>query len=764
VVLGTAMAVSAVIVGVNYWLDIRQAEEAAAAEFVTIAQQSALRASELRLRGEEITLSMRSRQMSLAASGADELALMRSMKELMHAQDNIFSLFAGRAEGDYFEVSNMLAAEGVREAWKAQEGERWVALRVGETEGERRETRMFLDGDLQISRTEQMPSDFLANERPWFKKASAEAVSEVGPYRLSMVGERGISFATRASDGVVVGAIVLLSTLDALLESQRYPDTFASMIFSRSGRIIASNHNVAALMERVEPGEEFGAYAVLARLAADPDRHNRLQRVAVGDEPHLLWAAPVSAIAPVGEVEYVGMLVSADEVLEAYRRQALTSLLLSLGMVVLLLPVAFAVTGIIAKPIRQLTGESEKVRQRNYAQVERVDTHVSEVAWLSSAMVSMAGSIQDYEQKQRDLHEAIVKLIAEAIDQKSPYTGGHCRRVPDIALALAEAASNSTDAAFADFSFTSDEDWREFRIAAWLHDCGKITTPEHIVDKGSKLETLYNRIHEIRMRFEVLLRDAEIAYWEGRIADPAQEAALREVLEVKRQQLREDFAFVARCNVGGEAMADADLERLEKIGGLTWKRQLDDRLGLSPLEAARAEAFSSTTPATERLLADKPEHCMPWESQDDRYPGMGFAMQPPALKQNLGELYNLGIRRGTLTDEDRYLINEHIAATIKMLEGLPWPDDLRRVPEYAGGHHEKMDGTGYPRGIPGDELSMPARIMAIADIMEALTAGDRPYKNAKTVPEALAIMQQMADGGHIDAALFGLFVEEVVKG
>lgn len=131
-------------------------------------------------------------------------------------------------------------------------------------------------------------------------------------------------------------------------------------------------------------------------------------------------------------------------------------------------------------------------------------------------------------------------------------------------------------------------------------------------------------------------------------------------------------------------------------------------------------------------------------------------------ESNLGEIYNLSIVRGTLTSEDRYKVNEHMVHSVTMLGTLPFPRNLRRVPECACGHHEKMDGTGYPRGLQKEQLSIPARAMAIADIFEALTAADRPYKAPKTVSESIAIMQGMVKGQHIDPDLFRLFLDSGV--
>ncbi|WP_174874806.1 HD domain-containing phosphohydrolase [Vogesella oryzae] len=382
------------------------------------------------------------------------------------------------------------------------------------------------------------------------------------------------------------------------------------------------------------------------------------------------------------------------------------------------------------------------------------------------ALVSFAAIAIDNRRLAGELQQlmnGLVELVAGAIDAKSPYTGGHCQRVPAIAQALAEAAHQSEAAAFAGFRL--DAAGREaLYIASWLHDCGKVTTPEYVVDKATKLETIHDRIHEIRTRFEVLKRDADIRYWQGMAegGDPQQLAALRDATQA---QLDDDFAFVARCNQGGEFMRDEDLQRLRTVANLRWQRTLDDRLGLGPLELERLAAVPQPQlPVEERLLADKPEHLFhrpPQERLAADNP-WGFTLRTPEWLYNKGELHNLTIRRGTLTEEERYKINEHIVETIRMLDALPFPSHLQNVPEIASGHHERMDGNGYPRGLTGAQMSIPARIMAIADVFEALTAADRPYKPAKPMSEALDIMQRMAAEGHLDPELFALFLDSGV--
>jgi HD-GYP domain-containing protein (c-di-GMP phosphodiesterase class II) len=314
----------------------------------------------------------------------------------------------------------------------------------------------------------------------------------------------------------------------------------------------------------------------------------------------------------------------------------------------------------------------------------------------------------------RELFESFIEMIASAIDDKSPYTGGHCRRVPELSMMLADACARTKDGPLSDFDMSSTDRY-ELKIASWLHDCGKVTTPEYVVDKATKLETIYDRVHMVDTRFEVLKRDAEIELLKSRIAaleageEPGLEA-LETAYEARIAQFDEDREFVRSANVGGEFMRDEDKERARQIAEHRW---------IGP--DGEEQAF---------------------------------------LAEN--EVYNLSIERGTLTAEERDVINYHITATIKMLESLPFPKELARVPEFAGGHHEKMDGTGYPRGLTREQMSVQARIMGIADIFEAVTASDRPYKKAKTLSESLKIMGFMKKDSHIDPDLFDVFLREKV--
>jgi HD-GYP domain-containing protein (c-di-GMP phosphodiesterase class II) len=312
-----------------------------------------------------------------------------------------------------------------------------------------------------------------------------------------------------------------------------------------------------------------------------------------------------------------------------------------------------------------------------------------------------------------DLFESFISLINAAIDDKSPYTGGHCQRVPSLTMMLAEAVDSCKVGPLRDFTMT-ERDRYELKIAGLLHDCGKVTTPVHVVDKATKLQTIFDRIALIDTRFEVVKRDAEIALLKGRLEKLA--PGRRDVMGDAQllagiREIESDREFLRRANVGSEAMKDEDIARVKAIA-----KRYHWRNG----EGERTD-----------FLAEE-------------------------------EVRNLTIRSGTLTAEERQIINHHIEVTIQMLESLPWPRHLKNVPEYAGGHHERMDGKGYPRGLKREQMSVQARCMGIADIFEALTAKDRPYKKGKTLTESLTILGKFKLNGHVDPDLFDIFMWEKV--
>ena len=376
-------------------------------------------------------------------------------------------------------------------------------------------------------------------------------------------------------------------------------------------------------------------------------------------------------------------------------------------------------------PLKNHEDEIIGVLQLLNAQTEKEKKIISfgaDVQQMVEALASQAAVAITNKNLIRDLEalfESFIKLIASAIDAKSPYTGGHCARVPEITIMLAEAVAATRDGPFADIVF-SDKEMYELKIAAWLHDCGKVATPEFVVDKSTKLETIYDRVKEVETRFAVMKRDEEIKRLkkELKIEKDRSLSSIEKAEKIdhltkgyrKRVRiLKKDLDFIKESNIGGEFMSGDKKERVHEIANYKWKPN------------GKIENF---------------------------------------LSEN--EVYNLTIPRGTLTPEERKVINDHIVVTIKMLEELPYPKHLQNVPEFAGGHHETLDGTGYPKGLTKDEMSVQARIMAIADIFEALTARDRPYKKGKTLSQAMRILGFMKNDAHIDADLFEIFVKEKI--
>ncbi len=392
-------------------------------------------------------------------------------------------------------------------------------------------------------------------------------------------------------------------------------------------------------------------------------------------------------------------------------------------------------------PLKNYSDEVTGVLQLLNAQDEfgNVVPFSSEIQRLVEALASQAAVAIDNAQlidAQKALMDSMIKVMAHAIDAKSPYTGGHCQRVPELTKMLAQKASEQKEGTFADFKL-DDQEWYELHVAAWLHDIGKVTTPEYVVDKATKLQTIYDRIHEVRMRFEVLRRDAEIAMLKA-IAKGKSARVERHKFKQRCAELDAQWKFIAEQNLGGEFMSNERQDKVKEVAKQKWYRYFDRKLGLSWTEAKLLDKAPPADEGWEQLLADLPEHS--------------------EAEYNLGEVLNMCIQRGTLNDDERRKINDHIVLTIEMLNEMPFPKHLRRVPEYAGGHHEKMDGKGYPKGLTRDQMSWPARMMAIADIFEALTAADRPYKKAKTLSESLKILWFMKKDGHVDPELFDLFL------
>ena len=320
-------------------------------------------------------------------------------------------------------------------------------------------------------------------------------------------------------------------------------------------------------------------------------------------------------------------------------------------------------------------------------------------ALASQASVALTNQLLIDEQK--TLFRSFIKLVAEALENKDEVTGGHCNRVPLLTMMVAEEINLDKTGNYKDFSFTEDE-MDELYVAGWLHDFGKVATPEHIMNKATKLQGLYDKIDEIKFRFEILKRDIELDYYKNKIniSDSEQES-----LNYKLDKIQNDIDFLKDSNVGGEFMSDELKDRVKEI-------------------------------ANQNIVINGEKKSI----------------------LNVNEVNFLNISRGTLSKEDRKIMEDHVVLTYELLNKLPYPDHLKQVPFYAGCHHEKINGKGYPNGYSGEKLPLQARIIAIADVFEGLTAPDRPYKKGYKLSKALNILKYMVNDGEIDSDLFNLFI------
>ncbi|MFZ7126695.1 MAG: HD domain-containing phosphohydrolase [Desulfobacterales bacterium] len=700
---------------------------------------------------------------------------MEVMLKALSFHNFLFSMYCGYDDGSFIQIVAVRDKAEVRGLFGAP-GETAYVLRTISTDpaGARKQRWRFLNREGKIiGERDDLDPGYDPRARIWYLQAqSEEAAFFTEPYIFSSTKLPGITCAEKlSSGGGVFGADITLDRFAVSLGGQNISENGTLFLFDRSGRILAHPKEVPV---------KFGAGEALKFPTGEASADPRVRTVVaayssraagvVGDTvemeiegvAHLVRYTPLKALLKLDQILASTAPVS-DFTGHLLRMQHRVFLFSGVVMLVML-PIALLIARRISSSLVRLEKESIRIQQSDFSGSEPFDSHIKEIHSLIVAFFLMKNRIRRLLDQQRKLFDDFTKLIAGAIDAKSPYTGGHCARVPILAQMIADAACGSGKRSLAGFDMnTPDERW-EFEVAAWLHDCGKITTPEFVVDKATKLETIHNRIHEIRTRFEVLWRDAEIDWLRKRLAGDVDEGILAKELAEARDRIAADFAFVARCNIGGEFMADEDIERLHRIAEQTWQRHLDDRIGISHEETVlKSREPERPLPVVEHVLADKPEHLIPRLDPDpfDGNPHR-FIMKAPDYDYNRGELYNLGIRKGTLTAEDRFKIEEHIIQTIFILSRLEFPEYLKNVPEIAGAHHETMSGTGYPRGLTKEQIPIAARIIAVADIFEALTAADRPYKKPKPLSEALRIMNRMSREQHIDPDLFDLFLESGV--
>ena len=755
-----------VAISLHYYFSEKLVLQTKTEQFKSTSQQIADHITRINQRVDN-TLSVMIHDNRLFSGNFDENNSLRNILiEVLNKHPDFHSLLLGYANGDFIEVVNLRGHAQLPKPNDLRAEDRWLIFKVLGQGESRHQTTYYLDENLSLNRKYKQTPDYDPRKRLWFNDAKVGTVTKTQQYIFNLLKIPGYTYTIKSEQtGGVLAIDVASSSLSAFLIKQQQKMQFLvsseMYVYRGDGEIIAKSktqghhHSFDDLSKIIKTNEQTiglanGQHQFGKMLSVNED----------GVEKYMfVLQLPLSSEMQSDEIDYFAVLVAKNDVLAIIKEKIQISILVTGLCLLLLLPVSWFFASSIVNPILKLVGENKKIQQRDYNEVSTLSSHILEIHYLASSMVDMSRSIEQHENSQKALMESFVELIAQAIDDKSPYTAGHCERVPELGIWLADAASGSTDEAFSEFSFKTPDERREFRLAAWLHDCGKITTPEHIVDKGTKLETIYNRIHEVRTRFEVLLRDAKITYYEQLLAHPEQQSLLKQKLEQQTEKLHADFSFIAACNVGGEFMDEAQLSRLHEVASIKWQRHFDASLGLSPLEEMRmADLKNQHLPVEESLLSDKPSDLIPHEKAVEYPESLGINMAIPEYKYNLGEVYNLSVARGTLTAEDRFKINEHVISTIRMLGSVPFPKELAKVPRYASTHHETLKGTGYPRKLTAEQLSIPERVLVLADIFEALTAADRPYKKAKPLSVAIDILAKMVADQHVDEDVFKLFL------
>ncbi|UTJ05941.1 HD domain-containing phosphohydrolase [Arcobacter roscoffensis] len=665
---------------------------------------------------------------------------------------HIYALYTGNKNGDFYEVINLDIDESLRKKYKVSKQIKWLVVKIYKEKNQRIKYEEFLDEELNQLKSSRHVASYNPSLRPWFKEAlKSDIIIKTKPYMYTNLEAKGITYAKAIENtNLVFGIDVSLKSMNNYLKKQSLSNIDQIFLFKKGGEISSyvnfkNKKNDISVMPYSE---------ITKKAKINLKKHNFMMKI--DNQDYFVHISQIKSIYKVKD--YLAILTPVDTIIQPYLDKIYSSFFITILILTFTIPLIYYSTRVLVIPVQALMKENDKISKRDFDNVSHVNTRIKEFKELSISLVQMANSIKSYQEKQKELMDSFIKLIASAIDAKSKYTGGHCERVPILTNLLANAASESKGSIFKDFELKTKEEKRELNIAAWLHDCGKVTTPEYVVDKATKLETIYNRIHEIRTRFEVIYRDKTIEMYKN-ILNGANQEEEKDKLQKEYIKLQEEFKKIADANIGGEFMKDEDIEEIKNIASRTWIKYFDDTIGLSKEEEQRLSKNKEFEPKQEKLLDDKNEHIIKREHfNHEEYNKYKFKIDVPKDLYNLGEVYNLTIKKGTLTKEERFKINEHMIMSIIMLEQLPFPNNLKKVPEYAGAHHETLIGTGYPRKLTKKDMSIPARIMAIADIFEALTASDRPYKEAKTLSQSIKILSFMVKDKHIDEDIFKLFL------
>ena len=737
----------------QYYFSYKMVLEFVTKKFVYLAKQSSNIVKEKDGHAKEIVTILRNTPIVNSSQSFDKKeTLLKLFATPMQHNKKIFAIYIAYPDSRYFEVVNIGHSAFIAKMFKAPKEAQWIVVqlfRENTTQVKATEIAHFYDKNFNYLSSLPKTTDYNPLNRPWYKEGST-GIKEKGkvvrgsPYMYYRLQKMGITYSMLLSDDKSIIAMDI--TLDVLSQSLRAlkDSTQTDIYMFENQKLIAST-------------EIEGAKVDNELIASLKGNSNKVESYEKDGKTYFFMAIPITS--------HITLAFKAEKsrMMQPYMQSIYAEIIVTLLLLLFLVPLIRKLSKGFLKPIEMLMAENEKVKNREFDKVTSIRSGIYELNLFSDSLVDMAKSIKSHEEKQEKLLEAFIHLIADMIDAKSPYTGEHCKKVPILTHMILEEVNKSQLEDFKNFCIEDKEILKGIEWSSWLHDCGKLIVPNDIIDKATKLETVYNRLHEVRTRFEVVLRDAQIKYLED-IRDGKEEKIAKKEFENTQEQLQKDFAFIGDINLGDREINDTDYERLIKISNTTWERNFSKYIGISWQESEyMACNDAEKLPVQEHLLSDAKEHEIPRSPSDlSLYKKESVKMQIPKLLYNKGEIYNLSIPAGTITKEEKFKIQEHAIHTLKILKELPWSDKLKYIVEDAANHHEHLDGSGYPRLLNATRLSIPARIMAIADIFEALTSKDRPYKKVKSLSQVLSIMLDMAKANNIDSQIFKLFIKNKI--
>ena len=741
------------LLATQYYFSYKMLLDFVTKKFVYLAKQSSLIVKEKDDHAQEIVTILRNTPIVNSSQSFDQKeTLLKLFATPMQHNKNIFAIYIGYPDSRYFEVVNIGHSVFIAKMFKAPKEAQWIVVqlfRKNTSQKDATEIAHFYDKDFHYLSSLPKTTDYNPLNRPWYKEGLSsinekEKVVRGSPYMYYRLQKMGITYSMLLSDAKsIIGMDITLDVLSQSLRTLK-DSTQTDIYMFEDQKLIASTE---PLENKVDP-------ELIASLQRSSNKVDSYEKDA---KTYFFMAIPISS--------HITLAFKAEKsrMMQPYMQSIYAEIVVTLFLLLLLVPLIRKLSKGFVKPIEMLMAENEKVKQREFDKVKSIKTGIYELNLFSDSLVDMAESIKSDEEKQEKLLEAFIHLIADMIDTKSPYTGEHCKRVPILTHMILEEVNESELDEFKHFKIEDKEILKGIEWSSWLHDCGKLIVPNDIIDKATKLETIYNRLHEIRTRFEVVLRDAQIKYLQA-LLHGKEERLAKEEFENTKQQLQDDFEFIASINMGDRVVNDDDYVRLIQISNTTWERNFSKCIGISWQEHEyMANNDEEILPVQEHLLSDAKEHEIPRSPSDLKlYKKENVKMKIPTLLYNKGEIYNLSIPVGTITKEEKFKIQEHAIHTLKILKELPWSDKLKYIVEDAANHHEHLDGSGYPRLLNATKLSIPARIMAIADIFEALTSKDRPYKKVKPLSQVLEIMLDMAKSNNIDSHIFKLFIENKI--